>query len=142
LGGRPKDPKLYIGGTANYEAMAQTLAFKEGIEKLMKGAKKLHLALMCSELDPIECHRCLLVGRDLSRRHVKVKHLLSDGSIQTQQDIEERLLDLNSESNLDFFVPRNEKLELAYRDQGMRVAFTEKNSWSDSSWEATDVEYR
>lgn len=141
LGGRPKDPKLYLGGTADYEAMARTDEFKEGVEKVMKGAQKHRLALMCSEFDPIECHRCLLVGRALTEQQVRVLHVLPDGKVQSQNDIEERLLDLNREVNHDFFVPREEKLEIAYRDQGLRVAFTEKASWGEPKWEASDVEY-
>jgi uncharacterized protein (DUF488 family) len=141
LGGRPKDQKLYVAGTANYEAMAQTERFKEGLEKVMKGAKKHRLALMCSEHDPIDCHRCLLIGRALSEHHIPVQHVLADGTFQSQHDVEERLLDLNRELNHDFFVPREQKLEIAYRDQGMRVAFTERASWGEPKWEAGDVQY-
>lgn len=141
LGGRPKDPKLYIRGTADYEAMAQTEAFKDGIDKLVKGSSKHRLALMCSEQDPIECHRCLLVGRALFERGVPMIHVLPDGTVQAQHDIEERLLDLNRQLNHDFFSPRQEMLKTAYRDQGMRVAFTERNVWGEQKWEASDVEY-
>jgi uncharacterized protein (DUF488 family) len=141
LGGRPKDGKLYIRGTANYEAMAQTATFKEGVDRVIKGSGKHRLALMCAELDPIECHRCLLVGRALSERRYPVNHVLPDGTVQTQLDVEERLLDLNRDLNHDFFVPREEKLEAAYRDQGMRVAFTERATWDEPKWEASDVEY-
>lgn len=141
LGGRPKDPKLYIAGTADYEAMARTEAFKEGVEKVLRGAKKHRLALMCSELDPIECHRCLLVGRALSELQVPVRHLLPLGGIQSQKDIEERLLDLRRELNHDLFLSRERKLESAYRDHGRRVAFTEKAYGSSPIEESTDVEY-
>jgi uncharacterized protein (DUF488 family) len=141
LGGRPSDPRLYVRGTANYEAMAETASFKEGMEKVLKGGQKYRLALMCSEQDPIECHRCLLVGRALWESHFPVLHILPDGKVQSQYDIEERLLDLNREANHDFFVPREEKLEAAYRDQGMRVAYTEKASWGEPKLEASDVHY-
>ena len=141
LGGRPKDPRLYVGGTADYEAMAKTEGFKEGVDRVVKGSRKHRLALMCSELDPIECHRCLLVGRALSNLSIPVLHILSDASTQSQHDIEEHLLDLNKEVNHDFFMPREEKLEAAYRDQGMRVAYTEKASWGEPRLEANDVHY-
>jgi uncharacterized protein (DUF488 family) len=141
LGGRPKDPRLYVGGTADYEAMARTETFKEGVERVLKGSTKHRLALMCSELDPIECHRCLLVGRALSNLGVPVLHILADASVQSQRDIEERLLNLNREMNHDFFMPREEKLQFAYRDQGMRVAYTEKASWGEPKLEANDVHY-
>lgn len=141
LGGRPKDPRLYVRGTADYEAMARTDTFKQGVDRVLTGSNKHRLALMCSELDPIECHRCLLVGRALSILGAPVLHILPDASIQSQLDIEERLLDLNKEVNHDFFMPRQEKLEAAYRDQGMRVAYTEKASWGAPKLEASDVHY-
>jgi uncharacterized protein (DUF488 family) len=142
LGGRPSDPKLYVGGTADYEAMAQTDNFKNGVDRVLKGASKHRLALMCSEQDPIECHRCLLIGRALSELDARVQHILPDGTCQSQREVESRLLDLNRQANHDFFVPPEEQLQRAYRDQGMRVAFTEKSAWDDSKWEMSDVEYR
>lgn len=68
-------------------------------------------------------------------------HVLPDGTIQTQQEVEGRLLDLNRQLNRDFFVPHEEQLEVAYRDQGMRVAFTERAAWGEPKLEASDVEY-
>lgn len=141
LGGRPSDPRLYVDGTADYEAMAECTSFKEAIDRVLKGAKKHRLALMCSERDPIECHRCLLVGRALSKRGLNIIHVLPDETSQSQQAVEARLLKLNRQLNHDFFVPHDEQLEIAYRDQSVRVAFTERPTRNETSWEFNDVEY-
>jgi uncharacterized protein (DUF488 family) len=141
LGGRPTEPNLFIEGTADYIAMAQTPAFKEGIEKVLKGAEKHRLALMCSEGDPIECHRCLLVGRALHQQRTQVLHILPDASVQSQVDIEGRLLRINRQLNHDFFMPEEKQLEVAYRDQALKVAYTERSIVSASGWEAADVQY-
>src|SRR6516165_7324682 len=64
LGGRPRDPSLYCDGVADYEAMAR------------------RACLMCSERDPLDCHRCLLVGRALAARGVTIGHILHEGEIE------------------------------------------------------------
>ena len=62
LGGRPKKKEFYSEGVADYEKMATDNTFKAGIDRVLKGAEKYHIALMCSEQNPLDCHRCLLVG--------------------------------------------------------------------------------
>ncbi|MBV8458539.1 MAG: DUF488 domain-containing protein, partial [Acetobacteraceae bacterium] len=63
LGGRPRASDLYSGGIADYEKMALEPAFLKGIDRVISGAREHTVALMCSEHDPLDCHRCLLVGR-------------------------------------------------------------------------------
>jgi uncharacterized protein (DUF488 family) len=67
LGGRPRDPLLYCDGIADYEAMAQRPTFRAGLDRLLAQAGQRRLCLMCSERDPLDCHRCLLVARDSPR---------------------------------------------------------------------------
>jgi uncharacterized protein (DUF488 family) len=125
LGGRPRSPQLYCEGIADYEKMAQVPAFKNGIQRLLEGTRKYRIALLCSEHDPIDCHRCLLVGRELVHRDVEVQHVLSDGSFQSQHVIEGRLLKLTGRPNDDLFSAREELLAAAYREHSRRVAFAE-----------------
>lgn len=141
LGGRPSDPSLYDAGTANYEAMARTESFQEGIRKVLDGARKHRLALMCSEHDPLDCHRCLLVGRALAEKGASVTHLLSNGLTQTQQYIEQRLLKLARRENADFFVPSAERLTTAYQERSRRVAYSERASSQAPEWERLNVSY-
>lgn len=139
LGGRPSDARLYDDGTADYEAMAGTEQFQDGIRKVLSGARKHRLALMCSEHDPLDCHRCLLVGRSLAENGAPVTHLLSDGRTQSQQDIEQRLLKLARKENEDFFVPSDERLSAAYRERSRRVAYAERAPQQVPEWETLDV---
>ena len=39
------------------------------------------MAAMCSEADPLDCHRCLLVGRALAEAGLDVGHILASGEI-------------------------------------------------------------
>jgi uncharacterized protein (DUF488 family) len=73
--------------------MAQASEFNKGLERVIEGSKKYRIALMCSERDPLDCHRCLLVGRALAERGVRVSHILDDGRIVSQSEIEDKLLE-------------------------------------------------
>lgn len=96
LGGRPRSSHLYAGGVADYEAMALTPEFKAGLQRVLTGAQRYVVALMCSEMDPLDCHRCLLVGRHLCGK-AEIGHIHADGRIEEQADLEQRLLRLTGE---------------------------------------------
>jgi uncharacterized protein (DUF488 family) len=128
LGGRPRDRMLYRDGVADYEKMATCETFGEGLQRVVEGAKRYRIALMCSEHDPVDCHRCLLVSRALLKKGVRVGHILSDGTVATQAQIEDRLLELAGCNSDDLFAPREERLATAYRDRARKVAFAEPQS--------------
>jgi uncharacterized protein (DUF488 family) len=132
LGGRPKEQMLYCEGVADYEKMAQASEFKKGLDRVVDGAKKYRIALMCSERDPLDCHRCLLVGRALVGRGVRVGHIFDDGRIVNHAQIEDKLLKLSSHNSEDMFAPREERLTAAYRERARKIAFAEPKLESKS----------
>lgn len=82
LGGRPPADLRDSTGRADYDAMAGTELFRAGVDRLLKGASKFRVALLCSEGRFDACHRWLLVGRALERDHgARIRHILPDGSI-------------------------------------------------------------
>lgn len=91
LGGRPEDPACYVGGRVDYERVARTAPFAEGMRRLATEAGKHRVAVMCAEKDPADCHRALLIGRVAQERGWTVKHILSDGGLATQDDVVGRL---------------------------------------------------
>jgi uncharacterized protein (DUF488 family) len=118
LGGRPR-----TGGVPDYEKMAASPLFAEGIAHVEQIAARTRPALMCSEHEPLICHRCLLVGRRLVERGVvSVSHILRTGAIEPSQITEERLLALTRQTEADLYAPRSERLARAYRAQGLRIA--------------------
>lgn len=125
LGGRPATKSLYTRGVADYEAMSKTASFQAGIKRIVGGSERYRIALMCSERDPLHCHRCLLVGRALKRERFDVNHVLFDGSVEDQASSETRLL---REEGLfdDFVVDREKRLDDAYRMRSKKVAFSER----------------
>jgi uncharacterized protein (DUF488 family) len=132
LGGRPKEQMLYCEGVADYEKMARASEFEKGLDRVVDGAKKYRIALMCTERDPLDCHRCLLVGRALVGRGVRVGHILDDGKIVNHAQIEDKLLKLSNHNSEDMFAPREERLIAAYRERARKIAFAEPKSESKS----------
>jgi uncharacterized protein (DUF488 family) len=117
LGGRPKD-----GGIPDYDLMAGSPLFAEGIAHVEEIAPGMRLALLCSEHEPLTCHRCLLVGRRLVERGVGVAHILRDGTVEPNEDTENRLLALTRQSETDLFTSRVDRVAAAYRTQGLKIA--------------------
>jgi uncharacterized protein (DUF488 family) len=82
LGGRPTSSALQTKeGTPDYERIAQSAAYLEGIEHVLEVAANERVALLCSEANPLLCHRERLIGRTLRARGCTVNHILSDGSL-------------------------------------------------------------
>ncbi|MDY6785054.1 MAG: DUF488 domain-containing protein [Cyanobacteriota bacterium] len=143
LGARPQDLNCYVGGKALYERIASTPEFQRGIERLVEGEKKYNIALMCAEKDPVTCHRAVLICQHLRKHNLEIKHILTNGNLETQAELEERLLVLHglSESSLnqpvqlslfDSTTPplnlsRKERLKKAYFLQGDKIAYVDKN---------------
>lgn len=142
LGARPDDPDCYVEGKAVYEKIAATVAFDEGIQRIVKGAQQQRIALMCAEKDPITCHRAILICQHLRKFGLEIKHILSDGSIESHQHLEDRMLvkhgfsdplSLAGKSQLSLFqqnasrkVQREQDIAQAYQLQGGEVAYVEK----------------
>ncbi len=121
LGGRPTNPALYCDGTADYEAMAATYEFRTGIDRVMTEMTRHRVCLMCAEREPLDCHRCLLVGRALASRGYSIGHILGDGAIEPHPATEERLLE-GVRSAGDLFEGRQSRLADAYRRRAQRIA--------------------
>lgn len=124
LGARRSEAECYQEGRVCYPLVAQTAAFQRGVERVLKGAGAHRIALLCAEKEPMQCHRSILVCRHL-RNVLDVGHIREDGSIETQDEFEARLLDLFDLPPGDLFRSRAEMLDEAYDRQGERIAYAE-----------------
>jgi uncharacterized protein (DUF488 family) len=125
LGARSDDPASYENGRVHYARLARTTLFKTGLNRVIEGAGKYRLALMCAEKEPLECHRTLLVARALVERGVVVEHILADGSLETYENALTRLLDLLGLPQQDLFRGRQQLIEEAMARQEERIAFVD-----------------
>ncbi len=96
LGARREERELYTPeGYLDFEKVSKNIVFQSAVERIQKGIDKgINIALMCTEKDPIDCHRSIMVARQFHENKYKVGNILTDGSLQSQDDIEQRLLDL------------------------------------------------
>jgi uncharacterized protein (DUF488 family) len=79
---------------------------------------------MCSEKEPIECHRTLLVGQTLFEQGIPVTHIHGDGSLEPHNDAIQRLLKLFKLDEPDLFRTNEEIVQEALQRQEQKVAFT------------------
>jgi uncharacterized protein (DUF488 family) len=126
LGGRPQDTQAYTDGVADYEKMAASPEFRRGLARLEEEAARRRLAVMCSEADPLECHRFLLVGRALAAAGIDVAHILRSGDIVSHEQAEDRLLDLEHLADEDLLSrSRDERLSRAYCSRSRKFAYAQ-----------------
>jgi uncharacterized protein (DUF488 family) len=126
LGGRPRDAALYRDGVADYDAMARTTQFRDGLERLLGDAERHRVCLMWAEREPLDCHRCLLVTRALTERGAAVGHILHDGTIEPHTTTEERLLRLDGDESDLFATGQDRRIAAAYRRRTRAVAYRVK----------------
>ncbi|PHQ29392.1 DUF488 domain-containing protein [Leeuwenhoekiella nanhaiensis] len=89
LGGLPEDRSCYDNdGKVVYDLIKEKEFFKQGLERLTTAnAKKINLAIMCSESKPDECHRSKLIGQELLNKKISLKHIISSKRIKSQETV-------------------------------------------------------
>ena len=94
FGARQNDERYYPDGYLNFIDYTKSSQFIEGFQKIEAGMKLNYVfALMCAEKNPYDCHRAIMVSKVFYENGYNVKHILADGNIETQNDIENQLLD-------------------------------------------------
>ena len=93
LGARPRDESCYTGNQVDFNILKNKAFFVDGINRIIDGIEHDHrIAIMCSEKEPLSCHRTILICRYLKRYDLDIKHILYNGSIESHQEIETRLM--------------------------------------------------
>jgi uncharacterized protein (DUF488 family) len=123
LGARSNDDCCYVNDKIRYSMLAQTPLFKSGIARLQEGARSYRIALMCAEKDPLDCHRTILVSRELVLGGASILHILPNGSIETRDEALRRLVRSLKLAGEDLFRSEGVTEEEAYERQGSLIAF-------------------
>jgi hypothetical protein len=84
--------------------------FLQGYNKIVKNVDRYTFVLMCAEKKAATCHRSIMITRVFSDNGNEIKHILQDGSTESQGDIEQQLLD-------HYFPNRNQLLLLAEENE-------------------------
>lgn len=89
LGGRPSGADYYdTRGHVLYHRVAEADFFLKGLTRLEQGICSFRVAMMCSEENPLVCHRHRLVARVLRQRGVPIQHIRDDGRLETYEQVE------------------------------------------------------
>jgi len=118
IGGRYTDPALLDNqGSVDYEKVEQRSIFHAGIDQVCQiiNAGK-PAALMCSEKDPLDCHRFVLVSKVLAKKGVSIDHILFEGTLISNNDLEKKLREMYKSHN-------DRDNEMLYRRRNKEVAF-------------------
>ncbi len=94
FGARRKEQELYtLEGYLNFERVRAQASFKQRVASITTGLERGNtIALMCTEKDPFDCHRAILVGRGFELSGIPIYHILHDASLQSQEQLNKRLL--------------------------------------------------
>ena len=124
LGARRDERESYAGDRAAYERIAMLPGFREGLERLRRGARDYHVALLCAEKEPLDCHRTVLVCREL-RREFDIRHILADGSLENHADTERRLVQETGVTRTLFEPDLTEEdlVQQAYDERARKIAY-------------------
>jgi uncharacterized protein (DUF488 family) len=123
LGPRRDDETCYINGKVQYDRIAKTDLFLQGISRLKQGMKFYRIALMCAEKDPIACHRTILICRQFRAENISIHHIIEDGSLENNRDSEKRMMKLLKIHELQLFESPEDLVQRAYGIQGEKIAF-------------------
>ena len=92
--GARRTDSLNIEGQVDFEQAVRTTNFNRGVERLMNGLQKgFRISLMCSEANPLECHRFSLVSRYFYDNGLDVQHILQDGELASHEVLEKEMID-------------------------------------------------
>lgn len=126
LGARSDDRSCYLDGRVQYARLAETSLFQSGLDRVLQGAARYRVTLMCAEKEPLECHRTLLVAKALVARGQSVVHIHAEGHLETHEAALERLLDVTGLPKADLFRSKQELLSEALARQEQQIAFVDE----------------
>ncbi|OKH99845.1 hypothetical protein A6A06_22575 [Streptomyces sp. CB02923] len=126
LGARTRDTTCYVDGRVQYSRLAETPDFISGIDRLQNGAQTERIAIMCTEQEPLDCHRCVLVARTLEERGTAIAHIHGDGHIESHTMAMQRLLAGFGLDQAELFRTPAERLQEALSRQEQRIAYVDE----------------
>lgn len=118
-------------GYPDFARFRESPLFQEGMKQTLNTLKHDNVVLMCTEKDPLDCHRAIMVARGFEQIGIPVTHILHDGSSLSQEELNERLLaryfpDSQQISLFDANETRQEQLSAAYQKRNSEIGYRRK----------------
>lgn len=81
------------------------------------------IALMCTEKNPLECHRFSLVARGIfEKTEIQAAHILTDGSFVSTEQLEKKAIEKFGLQE-DLFSDSSERLKEAYKLLNKKIGY-------------------
>lgn len=131
IGGRYTEPDLlFEDGAVNYEKVRKLPEFQKAIDELIDLIKQpSKVCLMCSEKKPQECHRFVLISRELQERGIQVKHIVPCIDFISNKKLEENLLnEMFDPAQSNLFNQPSQNLEELYLKLNRSIAYRADSS--------------
>ena len=122
LGAKSPAPDCYINGKVSYNLIAARPEFTYELDRVINKAGEARPALLCAEEDPLTCHRTILICRHLRGRVNSILHIRGDGSMETNDAFEQRLVKATGSGEADLFDTETSIIGRAYELQGQRMS--------------------
>lgn len=135
LGGKLHPHTSSITPSDYYENLTTNDKFISGIERLFKGVDRYKIAIMCTEKDPLMCHRFVLISRFLESRNVTIMHIFDDGNLENQKDTVMRMLKEHNLANSDLFLNKDDLIHKAYQLRWDKINSFENDGNAADIWE-------
>ncbi len=133
--GARQDNRIFYSedGYLDFSKFVKSSIFISGIDKIKKEMDLGYtFILMCSEKDPIDCHRSIMVAREFYKKGYNIINILYDKNNiieYTQTDIENRLLDRYFSErgqgllfdNMD--LSRKSLIDIAYKKRNIEIGY-------------------
>ena len=132
FGARRSESTVYTNNTVDFNKVFRLDVFKKGIDRVINGLEKGYvISLMCTEYNPIDCHRFSLVSRAFSKiPNISIIHILNENKCISNEELENEMLEqLIIQPEL--FETREQLIDQAYKKLENRVAFRMKQKGED-----------
>jgi uncharacterized protein (DUF488 family) len=130
FGARQTDPKMLSNGKVDFEKVRNSDAFKNGLKKLQELSDKgKSMALMCSESEPLNCHRFVMIC-SVIKKYYQVWHILKDKNLKPNAELEDELIESYfGKREVDLFdgsLSREEQLEKVLEQKNQEMGYMKK----------------
>ena len=130
FGARRTDPEILSNGKVDFEKVRDSNAFKSGLKKLQELSDEgKSMALMCSESEPLSCHRFVMICPVIKKKY-QVWHILKDKNLKSNEKLEDELIESYfGKRGMDLFdgsSSRKEQLEKALKQKNLEMGYSSK----------------
>ena len=124
LGGRSSDDLDYIDNQVQYSSLRNKHGYLKNIEKVINIARSKKLALMCTEKNPLDCHRSILVSRDITKlSELEIIHILDENEKVSQSELINGILRSDQKIQFSLFEENSKTIEEILEKYEKKIAF-------------------